>query len=103
MYRASHILISYVGALRYTGVKIQEEALFEAVRIRNAIAEGMITFEDAAVQHSDCPSKQNKGNLGIFKPSTMDKDFVAYIDTLQVNEISGVCPTVYGYHIIRKN
>ena len=103
MYRASHILISYVGASRYTGIKIQEEALFEAVRIRNLIDQGVITFEDAAVQHSDCPSKQNQGNLGTFKPRTMDQDFIAYIDTLQVNEISGVCPTVYGYHIIRKN
>lgn len=103
MYRASHILISYQGASRYTGTKIQEEALFEATRIRQQIAEGAITFEDAAVKHSDCPSKQNQGNLGTFKPSTMDQDFVAFIDTLQVGEVSGVCPTVYGYHIIRKN
>lgn len=103
MYRASHILISYQGASRYTGTKIQEEAMFEAVRIRNEIAQGVITFEDAAVKYSDCPSKQNQGNLGTFKPNTMDKDFIAFIDTLQVGEISGVCPTVYGYHIIRKN
>ena len=92
MYRASHILISYQGATRYTGVKIQEEALFEAVRIRNEIAQGMITFEDAAVKYSDCPSKQNQGNLGTFKPSTMDQDFVAFIDTLQVGEAAG-CPS----------
>ena len=63
MYRASHILISYQGATRYTGIKIQEEALFEAVRIRNEIAQGVITFEDAAVKYSDCPSKVNQGNL----------------------------------------
>lgn len=103
MYRASHILISYLGATRYTGTRIQEEALFEATRIRQEIAQGVITFEDAAVRHSDCPSKANQGNLGTFKPSTMDQDFIAYIDTLQVGEVSGVCPTVYGYHIIRKN
>jgi peptidyl-prolyl cis-trans isomerase C len=103
MYRASHILISYQGAMRYTGLRTQEEAVFEATRIRQQIAEGVITFEDAAVNHSDCPSKQNQGNLGTFKPSTMDQDFIAFIDTLQVGEVSGVCPTVYGYHIIRKN
>ena len=103
MYRASHILISYQGALRYTGSRTQEEAMFETARIRNEIAQGMITFEDAAVKYSDCPSKVNQGNLGTFKPSTMDQDFIAFIDTLQVAEVSGVCPTVYGYHIIRKN
>jgi peptidyl-prolyl cis-trans isomerase C len=103
MYRASHILISYQGAMRYTGLRTQEEAVFETARIRNEIAQGVITFEDAAVKYSDCPSKQNQGNLGTFKPSTMDQDFIAFIDTLQVSEVSGVCPTVYGYHIIRKN
>lgn len=103
MYRASHILIGYQGAVRYTGLRTQEEAMFETVRIRNEIAQGVITFEDAAIKYSDCPSKQNQGNLGMFKPSTMDQDFIAFIDTLQVNEISGVSPTVYGYHIIRKN
>jgi peptidyl-prolyl cis-trans isomerase C len=103
MYRASHILIGYQGAMRYTGPRTQEEAMFETARIRNEIAQGVITFEDAAVKYSDCPSKQNQGNLGTFKPSTMDQDFIAFIDTLQVSEISGVCPTVYGYHIIRKN
>lgn len=104
MYRASHILISYQGAQRSTSQRLQEEALFEAGRIQQEIANGNIKFEEAAQQFSDCPSgKANSGNLGVFVRQTMDQDFIAYLENLSVGEISGPCPTVYGYHLIRKN
>lgn len=104
MYRASHILISYQGAQRATSQRIQEEALFEAGRVQQEILSGGISFEEAAQKYSDCPSgKANSGNLGVFERKTMDQDFISFLENLAVGEISGPCPTVYGYHLIRKN
>jgi len=103
MYAASHILISYADAVRSTQSRTQEEALFLACELREKIRQNIITFEQAAQTHSDCPSKVNQGNLGSFKVTTMEQDFIAYLDQLQPGEISGVSPTVYGYHIIRRN
>ena len=103
MYRASHILIAYQGAQRATSQRIQEEALIEAGRVQQEILSGAITFEEAAQKYSDCPSKVNGGNLGTFEKKTMDKDFIHYLENLGVGEMSGPCPTVFGYHLIRKN
>lgn len=104
MYQASHILVAYQGCQRSMSKRIQEEALFEAGRIQQEIQSGFITFEEAAQKYSDCPSgKANGGNLGVFARSSMDQDFIAYLENLQTGETSGPCPTVYGYHLIRKN
>jgi len=103
MYKASHILIAYQGAQRATSKRIQEEALFEAGRVQQEILSGAVTFEEAAQKYSDCPSKVNGGNLGTFEKKTMDQDFIHYLENLGIGEMSGPCPTVYGYHLIRKN
>ena len=104
MYKASHILLAYAGAQRATSNRIQEEALFQAGKVQKEILSGEITFEEAAQKYSDCPSgKANGGNLGTFEKKTMDPDFINYLDNLSVGEMSGPCPTVYGYHLIRKN
>ena len=53
---ASHILVDTEDA---------------ALEIYEKIASGEMTFEDAAKEHSSCPSKQNGGSLGDFTKGQM--------------------------------
>ena len=104
IYRASHILVSHIEAERSTRTMCREEALFLAGAISEEIRTGKYTFDQAAKIYSDCPSgKANNGNLGTFPANNMDPDFIAYVDNLKPGEISGPCPTVYGFHLIRRN
>ena len=104
IYRASHILVSHIEAERSTRTMCREEALFLAGAISEEIRTGKYTFDQAAKIYSDCPSgKANNGNLGTFPANKMDPDFIAYVDNLKPGEISGPCPTVYGFHLIRRN
>lgn len=103
MYRASHILISHHEGVRSKQTRSREEALFLIADIHQKISKGEITFEQASQQYSDCPSKANNGDLGVFPASKMDKDFIAYLDGLQPGEMSGPCATIFGFHIIRRN
>ena len=104
IYRASHILVSHIEAERSTRTMCREEALFLAGAISEEIRTGNYTFDQAAKIYSDCPSgKANNGNLGTFPANKMDTDFIAYVDNLKPGEISGPCPTVYGFHLIRRN
>ena len=104
IYRASHILVSHIEAERSTRTMCREEALFLAGAISEEIRTGKYTFDQAAKIYSDCPSgKANNGNLGTFPANKMDPDFIVYVDNLKPGEISGPCPTVYGFHLIRRN
>ena len=104
IYRASHILVSHIEAERSTRTMCREEALVLDGAISEEIRTGKYTFDQAAKIYSDCPSgKANNGNLGTFPANKMDPDFIAYVDNLKPGEISGPCPTVYGFHLIRRN
>lgn len=57
--RASHILVS-------------TEA--EAQKIKDDLAAGTVTFDEAALQYSSCASSQQGGRLGKFYPGAMAKE-----------------------------
>ena len=104
MYKASHILVSHSEAVSSTSTMCREEALLLAGAISEEIRTGKYTFDQAAKIYSDCPSGQaNSGNLGTFPANRMDKDFITYLDNLKPGETSGPCPTIYGFHLIRRN
>lgn len=65
------------------------------------IKEGKISFEDAAKNHSTCPSGQNGGALGRFGRGQMVPEFENACFAMQVGEIGGPVGTQFGYHIIR--
>ena len=102
--RASHILIAHQDSMRSQRLVSREEALFLIADIQKKMNDKEITFEQAAKMYSDCPSgKANGGDLGVIKPSQMDKDFMLYLEGLQPVETSGICCTAFGFHIIRRN
>ncbi len=85
---ASHILVS-------------EEAF--ATELLAKIQSGEISFEDAAKEHSTCPSGKEGGSLGDFGRGQMVPEFDAACFSMEVGEVKGPVATQFGYHLIRLN
>lgn len=85
---ASHILVD------------SEEKANEILAKINA---GEISFEDAAVENSSCPSKANGGNLGDFGRGQMVPEFDTAVFDMEVGEVKGPVQTQFGYHLIKLN
>lgn len=70
--------------------------------IRDSVVAGQVAFDEAAVRHSDDPSKvQNRGALGYFTGGRM---ILAFEDTAYgtpVGEVSPVFRTQFGFHILQ--
>ena len=83
--RAAHILVP------------SEE---QANEIKNKIANGEMSFEEAAIKYSLCPSKAQGGDLGYFGRGMMVKEFeVASFDG-EIGEITNPVKTQFGWHLI---
>ena len=85
---ASHILVA-------------DEALAEELLAK--IKAGEISFEDAAKQHSTCPSGKEGGSLGDFGRGQMVPEFDTACFEMTEGEIRGPIKTQFGYHVIRLN
>ncbi len=86
---ASHILVD------------SEELACELIAKINA---GEISFEDAALKHSSCPSKANGGNLGDFGRGQMVPEFDSAVFAMEVGAVSSSpVKTQFGYHLIKLN
>lgn len=83
--RAKHILVD------------SEE---KAKEVKTAI-DGGISFEDAAKEHSSCPSSSQGGDLGFFTRGRMVPEFEDVAFTLAIGEVSEPVQTQFGYHLIK--
>lgn len=72
----------------------------KAKDIIKEINEGL-SFEEAAKNHSSCPSKEQGGNLGEFTKGQMVPEFESAAFNMEVNDISEPVKTQFGYHIIK--
>ena len=103
-YAASHILISWQGAVR-AGPKVtrsEEEARTLAARVRERALAGDL-FAELAKLHSNGPSKHRGGRLGVYRTGTMMPSFEAAVGGIQVGEIGPVVRTPFGFHIVRRD
>ena len=102
--RASHILISYKGADRADAdvTRTKEEAKAEAERIRKLIVDDGKDFAQMASEHSNGPSKTKGGNLGKFKFEVMAPPFSKAAFALEVDAVSEVVETGFGFHVIKR-
>ena len=73
----------------------------KALELLSKIRAGEITFEDAAAEHSSCPSGRNGGTLGEFGHGQMVPEFDEACFSMEVGAISEPVKTQFGYHIIR--
>ncbi len=70
-------------------------------KIKNEITLNEITFEDAAIKYSTCPSKEQEGNLGSFGRGMMVPEFEDAAFSLEINVVSDPVQTQFGYHLIK--
>ena len=57
-------------------------------------------FADVAKEHSQCPSGRDGGNLGVFGPGQMVKEFDEVVFSGEVGVVHGPVKTQFGYHLI---
>lgn len=60
-----------------------------------------LSFEEAATNHSTCPSKESGGSLGEFGKGQMVPEFEDAAFNMEIGTISEPVKTEFGYHIIR--
>ena len=72
----------------------------EAKSIKEEIASGAISFSDAAMKYSSCPSKEQGGALGEFSKGMMVPEFEAAAFGSEIGTVSEPVKTQFGYHLI---
>jgi peptidyl-prolyl cis-trans isomerase C len=80
--------------------KARVEKKEKAENLRKQILGGS-DFADTARTQSDCPSKQNGGDLGTFVRGQMVKPFEDAAFSQKKDEVGPVVETDFGYHIIQ--
>jgi len=94
--KASHILVK-VDPNASEEDKAAAKAKIEALLKR---VQGGEDFAAVAKEASDCPSKENGGDLGFFTRERMVKPFSDAAYGLEKGKMSDVVETQFGYHII---
>lgn len=82
---ARHILVS------------SEQACLD---LKNDIEAGKTSFEDAAKEHSSCPSGKSGGDLGNFGPGMMVPEFDKVCFNEAVGVVHGPVQTQFGFHLV---
>jgi parvulin-like peptidyl-prolyl isomerase len=77
------------------------EQEFEAKDLLKKIQSGE-KFEDLAKVFSQCPSKEEGGDLGAFSKDQMVESFSNAAFALKVGEISEPVRTRFGFHLIMR-
>ena len=73
----------------------------KATELLNKINAGEVSFEEAASQHSTCPSKEAGGDLGSFSRGQMVQEFEEAVFSMNKDEVRGPVQTQFGYHLIK--
>lgn len=98
---ASHILLMFQGSMRSTATRSKADALALIQDLKKQV-DGGADFGDLARQHSDCPSGEEGGNLGLFGRGEMVPEFEVATFALPVGGVSDVVETSFGYHLIKR-
>jgi len=99
--RASHILLSTRPTEPNADPnKVKVQAKKKAEELLKKVKDGA-DFAALAKENSDCPSKDQGGDLGLFVRGQMVKPFEDVAFALKAGQISDVVETDFGYHIIK--
>lgn len=98
---ASHILIMHSESDRSTATRTKLEAV-ELINDIKGQLNGGNDFQTLAIEHSDCPSSKDGGSLGSFGRGAMVPEFDTAAFDLEVNSISDVVETPFGFHLIQR-
>ncbi len=92
-----HILIAFAAG-DDEKAKAEKKAKIEGLRKQIV---GGADFAELARKNSDCPSKENGGDLGIIRKGQTVKPFEDAAFSQKINSVGPVVATEYGYHIIQ--
>lgn len=95
--RARHILLKTTPE-ETQDVKSQKR--LQLAGLQGQIAKGA-DFGKMAEQHSECPSKAQGGDLGLFSRGKMVQAFEDTAFGLKTGEISDIVETQFGFHLIK--
>jgi parvulin-like peptidyl-prolyl isomerase len=95
--RARHILIE----VHNMNSEEQREAALAKIRALQTRLEQGAEFAVLALEYSNCPSKNQGGDVGYFTRNQMVAAFSDAAFDLQPGEISDIVTTRYGYHLIQ--
>jgi len=99
---ASHILIGYKGADKSDATRTKEEAKTLAEDLLKKVKLDGADFAETAKEHSEGPSASDGGDLKTFGKGQMAEAFEKTAFALEVDEISEVVETPFGFHIIKR-
>lgn len=100
-YKASHVLICYVGAQSCTGTMTKDQAKAKAEELFKQATDK--NFAQLAKDNSVDPGSKDKGgDLGEIPPGVLVKEFEDALKNAKVGQIVGPVETSFGYHIIYK-
>lgn len=71
----------------------------ECEAIKAQIAAGA-DFAELAAEHSSCPSGQEGGELGEFRPGQMVPEFDKVVFSAPVGVVQGPVKTQFGFHLV---
>jgi len=71
----------------------------ECDKLKEQIGNGT-DFAEVAKEHSQCPSGQQGGDLGEFRPGQMVREFDQVVFSDEVGKVHGPVKTDFGYHLI---
>ena len=93
----------FEGGITYNASHILVDSEDFAEELADKIAAGEITFEDAAAEHSTCPSGKAGGELGDFGAGQMVPEFENACNELEVGTVSAPVKTQFGWHLVKLN
>jgi peptidyl-prolyl cis-trans isomerase C len=79
-------------------ILVNDEAFCK--ELKEKINTGEMTFEQAATEHSSCPSGANGGELGTFGQGQMVPEFDQVVFNDEVGVVHGPVQTQFGYHLL---
>jgi len=79
-------------------ILVNDEALCND--LKEKINSREITFEEAAKEHSLCPSGERGGELGRFGQGQMVPEFDRVVFNDEVGVVHGPVQTQFGYHLL---
>ena len=101
-----HILIAYKGAKAapFNVTRTKEEARKRAEEALAKTKDPKLELEDVVEIYSDdVGSKERRGSLGKITKDKVVKEFADAAWALDVNEVSGIVESPFGFHIIKRN